>query len=284
MTYTDHYLSYSGFKSYQTCPKKYELCYISKVPYDYDPRASMLGSALGKVLEWFYSKQYWKVSDPLALCNSAVDSALDWTYKKNKFDPQFDSVFCRDLKVKLIDMLPQSIQIIREKKLLTVCSQVEVNLSVTAGHQDYDFLLKIGGRCDFIHGRNPQNVFINDGKSSKWKDKYVDANQLIWYGIQHYIKFHIVPSQLGFIFWAFPDDPIKWIEYDAKSMKSLFDEIFSTYNKIRLKQFEPTPSPECKICNYKSQCKEGIEYLEIRRLETDGKIDTENTGFSFEQV
>jgi hypothetical protein len=281
---TDNYLSYSGFKSYQICPKKYELCYILQVPYEFDPRTSMLGSTLGKVIEWFYSRQYWKMSDPLALCNSAVSLALEWTYKKNEFDPRSDPIFCRDLKIQVIDMIPQSIKIIREKQLLTICSRAEVDLSVIAKHQKYDFLLKIGGRCDFIHGHNQQSVFINEGKASKWKDKYVDANQLIWYGVQHYIKFHVVPSQLGFIFWAFPDDPVKWIEYDAASMKGLFDEIFSTYNKIRLKLFDPTPSHECKLCNYKSQCHEGTEYLEIRKLETDGRIDTNNIGFSFEQV
>lgn len=284
MKYSDNYLSYSGFKSYKTCPKKYEFCYILKVPYVYDPKSSMLGSALGKVLEWFYSKKFWADPNSLDKCYSSVDSALEWTYRKNKFDSKTEPIFCRDLKIQVIDMIPQSIRIIKEKQFLTVYSRVEVDLSVMATHPQYDFDLKIGGRCDFIHGHNQKNVYITDGKASKWKDKHVDADQLIMYGIQHYLRFHVVPSQLGFVFWAFPDDPVKWIEYDAKSMKNLYDEIFAVYHKIRLKLFNPTPSPECKLCNYKLQCPEGTEYLEIRKLEIDGKIDVNNTGFYFEQV
>lgn len=284
MVYTDSYLSYSGFRTYEICPKKYYFCYILKMLYDRDPRSSMLGSTLGKILEWFYTKRYWASIDPIKECYAAVDFALEWTYKKEKFNSKSDLSFCKILRNQVIEMIPQSIKIIREKQFLTVYSRAEVDLSIVAKHKNYDFSLKLGGRCDFIHGSKPQNIFIVDGKASKWRDKYVDSNQLLWYGIQHYLKYKIIPSQLGFIFWAFPDDSVTWIEFDSRSMRILFDEIFSIYNKICLKIFNPTPSHECKICNYKLKCPEGIEYNSLKRLETGGRIDVEKSDYALERM
>jgi hypothetical protein len=134
--------------------------------------------------------------------------------------------------------------------------------------------VKLGGRADFIHGTGRENLWIIDGKASKHREKYVDSEQLIWYGVQHYVKFHAFPNRLGFLFWSFPADPVSWIEFGPDDMRKSVDKTFEVAKKIRLKQFEATPTSECYRCDYKDRCDDGKRWIANRKMETGGRIES----------
>ncbi len=200
---------------------------------------------------------------------------------KEKFeeymDPGLMSIIRSDLRI----YVPSGVEIIRKYGFLTPYSTAEENLNVIYGNQKYSQTLKIGGRCDFKHATNLENVWILDGKSSAHREKYVDSEQLIWYAVQHYIKYRVAPSRLGFIYWRFPEDPVTWIKFDDDSLRNCMVKTFEVAEKISLKQFQATPSGECHRCQYKSICDDGHKYLAGRKAEGGKLVDTL---FELEQI
>lgn len=269
----DLYLSYSGRKSYLICPKRYEFGYILKIWPDRDDKNTYLGSTIGKLFEWFYSRSFWKEPDVLKTCLDAVRPALEDTYRDKKFDPATDRDFCTKLEQEVRALVPGGLEIIRANGFLTPLSRAEADLTTFCSSEKHGMTLKLGGRADFIHGRTREDLSILDGKASQHREKYVDPEQLIWYGVQHYLKYHVFPSRLGFIFWSYPNNPLTWIEFSPEDMRKSVEKTFDTAKKIRLKQFEPTPSSECYRCDWRPQCEEGTRWINNRKIEGGGKID-----------
>lgn len=279
----DLYLSYSGRKSYLTCPRQYHFRYVLKAPGRGDPRGSIFGSAIGRVFQWFYDRRLWAEKDPTAACLSVIDEAIESVFREAKFDPTSDHSFRSVVRQDMLKYVPAGVKTIQKLGLLTVNSRAEVDLSVLYGSEKYGMSVKMGGRADFVHSPDMRSVSIIDGKASKYREKYVDSEQLIWYAVQHYIKYHVAPVRLGFLFWAFPDDPIKWIAYDSQAMRASVDKTFEVAKKIQLKMFDATPSGVCHRCDYKGQCEDGRKYLAHRKRETGGGY-IENSIFDLEMV
>ena len=282
MSYADLYLSYSGRKSYLVCPKQYEFRYVTRLAVVRDARNTFLGTAIGKVFEWFYSKEAWKNPDPLAVCISWVPIAVAETLREEKFDVGSEPGIETTLGLEVRSLVPGGLEAIRTNGFLTPLSRAEVDLTTTCQSEKHGMSVKLGGRADFIHGTGRENLWIVDGKASKHREKYVDAEQLIWYGVQHYLKFHAFPSRLGFLFWSFPSDPVTWIEFGPDDMRKSVDKTFETAKKIRLKQFAATPTSECYRCDYRLNCDDGKRWIANRKMETGGRI--ENSVFDPEIV
>src|SRR5512135_2229385 len=278
----DLYLSYSGRKSYLTCPKKYHYSYILKDRTRGDRRGSFLGSIIRKVFEWFYTRRAWATADPVATTVSYIDDATKLIFDNEKFDPVTDPAFCNLLRQDLYKYVPTGVEIIRGNGLLSAQSQAESDLTILYTSQKYGLTLKIGGRSDFTHVKGEKDIWLMDGKASKHREKYVDSEQLIWYAVQHYVKYHIAPTRIGFMFWCFPEDPIKWVAYDNNAMRASIEKTFEVAKKIHLQQFDATPSGECHRCDYNTKCEDGQKYLAKRKVETGGRI--ENSIFDLEQV
>ena len=278
----DLYLSYSGRRSYMICPRKYHFMYILKESARKDPRKALLGNIIGKVFQWFYERRAWATADPVFTTMSYIDGATRVIFEQEKFDAATDPAFCTLLRQDLLKYVPQGVEIIRSNELLSAQSTAELDLAVEYSSVKHGMTLKIGGRSDFTHVKSEKNIWLMDGKASKHREKYVDAEQLIWYAVQHFLKYHIAPTRLGFMFWCFPEDPIKWISYDNAAIRGSLDKTFEVAKKIQLKQFEATPSGECHRCDFASKCDDGQRYLAKRKVETGGRI--ESSIFDLEQV
>jgi PD-(D/E)XK nuclease superfamily len=270
----DLYLSYSGRKSYDTCPKKYEYTYILRDKERGDTRGTFLGSIIGKVFEWFYTRKAWATPDPFVTCLSYINEATQQVFKKEDFNPSLDPAFVTMLQADLNRYIPEGIEVIRKQGLLSPQSRAESDLTIIYSNPKYDLSLKLGGRSDFVHGNNENDIWLMDGKASKHREKFVDAGQLIWYANLHYLKYHVAPTRLGFIFWCFPEDPIKWISYNNNDMRASLDHTFEVAKKIQLKQFEAKPSHECNFCNFKNKCEEGSKQILKRKVEAGDRIDS----------
>lgn len=278
----DLYLSYSGRKCYKTCPKQYYFRYELRTKAPRDPRSSMFGTTIGKVMEWFYERRLWASPDPSAAAFAAIPDAMDWTFQHEKWDPSLDPGYVFTLRQDLSTYVPRAVETVRSHGFLTVNSRAEEDLTVLYRSEKHDLTIKLGGRADFVHGNDKLDIWILDGKGSKHREKYVDSDQLIWYAVQFYLKYHVAPTKLGFLFYMFPDDPVTWVAYDNDAMRGLVEETCQVAKKITLKVFDATPSGECHRCDYKGSCDEGTRYLAARRKESGGRID--ESVFDLERV
>lgn len=260
------YLSYSGRKCYTTCPKKYEYRYILKEKDMSDPRSSMFGIAIGKVFEWFYNQRIWASHNCLDSIMDLIEPAIESTLKEKQFDSVADPVFVTSLRHDLRKFIPSGLDSIRSHRLLTICSRSEVDLTISYYNKDHNMMLRIGGRADFIHSASSSDVWIVDGKGSAYRDKYIDTDQVIWYAMQYFLKYHIAPTRLGFLYYRFPDDPIQWVAYDAQSIRDQINKTFEAVKQIKEKKFDPKPSRDCRLCGYNTKCADGIKYMSERRI------------------
>jgi CRISPR/Cas system-associated exonuclease Cas4 (RecB family) len=265
----DLYLSYSGRKCYLICPKKYQYQYIIKEPAKRDPKNLLFGSIIGKIFEWFYTKRAWNTPDPLATTIGFIEPAIEYIFTKENWSPLTDSDFTDQLRRDLIEFIPSGIETIRFYHLLTDTSRAEVDLTVE--YASHDLLLRMGGRADFIHG-SKNDIWILDGKGSAHRERYVDPEQVIWYAIQHLIKYHVAPTRLGFIYYRFPKEPLQWVSYDKQAIQSSINRTFEISKKILNKEFTAIPTHECNRCEYKDKCSDGHNYLSEHRVASGERI------------
>lgn len=265
------YLSYSGYKCYVVCPKKYEFVYIIKDKVYSDPKDSFFGSSIGKVMEWFYSQYLWTSSDPVDAALELIEPAMDAAFADKHWDRNIDPVFVNMLRGEMRESIPHALEIVRKNRLLSSTSRAEVDLSVNYYSPSENMTIRMGGRADFIHGQDT-DIWIIDGKASKHREKYADSDQLIWYATQHFIKYHVAPSRLGFIYYKFPEDPIQWIAYDSQAIRDGINRTFDVAKKIKLEMFQPSPSTACNICNYRTKCDEGSRFVAEHKVATGGRI------------
>jgi hypothetical protein len=237
----------------------------------------MFGSVLGKLYEWFYNDRIWADPNPIARMERLVPLAVDKVFHDERFDPSNDPSYASELRGKALGVVPAMDEVIRKHRLLTEFSRSEVDLTVDCHSNAHGVTVRIGGRADFIHGTG-ENVWLMDGKAYRQREKYVDPEQLIWYGAQHYIKYHVAPSRLGFLYYLFPRDPIQWVTYDSDSLRNSVKRTMEVAVDIMSGKFDPTPSKSCMTCDYKPGCPEGVEcvsFLKAKERISDSIFDLE---------
>lgn len=260
----DLYLSYSGKSCYTVCPKSYFFRYVERKPVVRDARDVIFGSVIGKVFEWFYARSVWKKPDPAATLLSYCEDAMEEVFAKEKFDAGADPSYLATLRNDLKTYVPAGVDTIREFRLLTPTSKAEEDLT-----QEYSrggVTLKLGGKADFLHPATPTDVTLIDGKGGKHRGMYTDPQQIIWYGTLHYLKFHVAPTRIGFLYWRFPTEPLQWVDYGDDDVRKCINGAFEVAAKIRLKAFEPRPSSACRRCDFRRHCPEGKEYVSEREV------------------
>lgn len=278
----DLYLSYSGRKAYLTCPRMYQHRYPLKTKVVRDPRTSFFGSTIGKVFEWFYARRLWADPDPVRAALGVVSEAVRFVLEDEGFHRSSDSAYVDNMEAEVRELVPSAVETVRAHRLLAPNSHAELELRTTYRSEKHGLTLRLGGRADFAHYHSPQDVWILDGKGSRHREKYVDSEQVIWYATQHFLKFHVAPTRIGFIYWRFPQDPVQWVDYGDQAIRDCLDMTFDVAKKIKLELFDPKPSSECHGCDYKGLCEEGTKYLAERKVASGGRI--ESSIFDLDQV
>lgn len=271
------YLSYSGFKLYQQCPRQYWHRYIGKTqPPTPDNRVNMLfGSAVGAIFETFYNEKLWNQGNVLEACLALVEPTVTrimkeesrkgmfcWTDTKANYH-SLDSVLDA-----VKEAVPNGLAIIKHHRLLGPVAQAELKLdSAYGGHL-------LGGRADFVIKRTAPHfdLVILDGKGSRHREKYVDGMQLRWYAMLYQMQFNVLPDKLGFVFWRWPPKKaMDWETYTPEGLADLAKTAVKAIEHIEsgvqtLKGADPVGTglfaaiPEkmqCKLCSYSSSCPEG---------------------------
>jgi hypothetical protein len=275
------YISYSGYKSYSSCPKQYWYRYIGKpVLEEPDNRVnSLFGTITGYLFEVFYNERLWmekgveqKLRDRLGvsfdgiIAKEAKTGVIKWKPDDKKANYASPEALVADV----LDAIPRGLRIIKHHRLLGTPAAAEVKLDHQVGPH------MIGGRADFIMKRiKPhEDTIIIDGKGSKWRDKYVDERQLRWYAMLYRLKHQTAPDRLGFVYWRFePEESLDWVACSPSDLDALQAEISGALDKLEADKSalasDPASLPRvfpvktgdsCRFCAYLALCPEGQKF------------------------
>lgn len=295
------YLSYSGWKKFESCKFAYWNEYLNKTPKSGpdDRLGSIYGSVVGKLFEDFYTEKLWKAKEPQALLMSRVEATVDKTISRETSDwrdrkggvllwkgpgeGQNPKGMYKD-RAELIqdvrDAVARGFRIIRHHRLLGPRTDAELKL-------DYKYEGDIyGGRADFVIQRTqPHNdLLIVDGKGSQHRGKYVDPQQLQWYAMLFWLHSLLadkpqLPDKLAFLYWrSSPYECMDWLDISEADVMELFEVAKNSVKEIgRLeKMLLPNAPPDgargvftpkaneknCRFCPYTSVCPPGAKVQE----------------------
>ena len=257
------WLSWSAYKQKNTCGKQYRLDRVSdREPPVRDSRHNAaVGSVTQAVFEDFYNDEMWKDRKDLIprLRDKAEDfyedfledNYIDW----NDFTCRFDSQY-EPLK-EIHEIIPKVVRGIGREKLVGPYAVSELEMKVPFG-EDYLY-----GFMDFIIRQKDDTLILLDGKSSRHYDKYTDPEQLYFYALMFFLRYHKVPDKLGFFYFRFADDPdkaIQWFDVDKEKLRDMRTKIEATLTSIHNREFDANPVPShCRWCQWEQVCDERLE-------------------------
>jgi hypothetical protein len=283
------YLSYSGLKAWELCPRQYYHRYVKKTvtPKPMNRVNTLYGLIVGAIFERFYKERMWRIPDFLNVMLASIPSVteqiiadeseegsnavVDFTEKGGRSMYKSKEELIADVRT----AIPRGIQSIKFHRLVGKEAGAEVPLdSFINGH-------KLGGRADFVIRRVPphDDLVLIDGKGSKFRDDYIDRRQLRWYCLLHEEKFRTIPDKTGFLFWrSDPETSIEWNPVTKEDTAVLRQMALDTIEIIEGRQRhlpivpEPTreqiagafpaqPSKDCKWCDYQGVCEEGTRFM-----------------------
>jgi hypothetical protein len=257
------YISYSGWKRYDDCAFDYWNAYPGQTQVEGpdDRLGSIYGSVVGKIFEDFYNEKWWQKNPrPVAEMLTKVEGAVAWTIKRETTpyrgrpggvlmwkgegegqNPKGMYVDQDELIEDVKEAIGRGCRVIRHHRLLGEYAEAEVKLDYTV--EGY----RLGGRADFIIQRvQPHNdLCIIDGKGSRWRAKYVDLRQVLWYAMLYRFHHGVVPDKIGFLFWRYePNEAIDWVEFVEDDLDELLNKVLGHLRKIEegLAELGPRPS------------------------------------------
>jgi hypothetical protein len=272
------YISYTGWKTLDECPRHYGHKYVFRTPLaEPDNKVnSLYGSGIGAVFELFYNDRVWKREEPAEHLLEMVEPltkkvVLDTVKKEGEGsirwkDPKANYKSFDSLILDIKKAVPFGVETIRANTLVGLEAGAEVKLDQTISGYT------LGGRADFVVRRaRHHDLVILDGKGSKYRDQYVDRRQLLWYAMLWKRKNGFVPDRLGFVFWRFePAKALDWIDFTPDELPELEDAALTSLSEAEAKKgsvgvagFEARPGKACKFCPYRFACPEGAEGLAL---------------------
>jgi hypothetical protein len=238
----------------------------------------LFGETVGRIFEKFYNDEIMRQTQVeqklLSLVSPTLQSIIvretlkggiiDWA------DPDLMKHGPRslgELDSEIRETIPRGIRSIKTHRLVGNDAKAEVKLDLLI--QEHT----LAGRADFIMRRvKPHlDLVILDGKGSRWREKYVERDQLVWYSMLYWSQYNIVPDQIGFLFWRYePNESMEWDKVTIEEMEDLKARALKAISAIEAAGleiqkengvsqvlFKANPSSECKFCSYQPLCPEG---------------------------
>jgi len=259
-----HSFSFSQIKTYETCPYKYKLAHVLELP-SRGSGTSSFGQTLHNTLQEFYGRiqelnrtEQSTLFEPGALQDvpknivAPVFSELIEMYERNWIDDWYKGKRQHDEFYK------------KGKEILKIFYEVEDGNWTIPVELESRFKIKIGGnaitgRIDRVDKHADGTLEIIDYKTGKTKEKLEagDKEQLLLYHIaaesSEPYRSHGSPGLLTFYYL---NDNIKMsFSGNEKQIHRLKEKLEATIEKIKEKQFKPTPNKfVCGFCDFKEIC------------------------------
>ncbi len=260
--------SFSQVKTYDTCPYKYKLQHILKIPARGSASFSF-GNTIHNTLQKFYER--------VVELNSANQGSLfDSSPKKEKTDqvsvPSLDELLeiyekswigdWYKSKRQREDYFKKGKEILRvfyaaQEGNWTVPVKIESGFKIKVG----DYLLR--GKIDRIDQNSEGNLDIIDYKTGKSKEKLTadDKEQLLIYQIaaQSLPEYRNIGPVGTLTFWYLNDNIKAEFTGEDKQIEKLRDKLVALIDNIHERDFKAAPSKfSCGYCDYRDICEFGV--------------------------
>lgn len=262
------YLSYSAFNQFKSCARQYYNQRVLKLePPERDSKHNAIfGTVIQAAFEKYYNERMWE-GLPLGLVEEELQDFARTRFFKFLEEEyvNWKSPSCRTSAIQIQEDLtaciPHVLSYLHEAGLHgpTTASEVDFKTPLTED-------ISLVGFVDFIIKLPNGEVLILDGKSTKDKTR-VDADQLRYYALMFFLRYHTLPTRLGFLYYRFCDraardrpqaaspldqGPIEWVPVVLEELMDLRNRLIETAAAIRGLDQSGTPAvnPSPKVCQY----------------------------------
>jgi hypothetical protein len=265
-------LSYSEYKSYVQCPKKY---YKEVNNIEPPERPSRYFAVYGILMEFFfkiYSNVYSKKN--ILLTDEQVYKILRklWAKVLEENYVVWTDPWCRESSEHIFMSAYEDVLKNLNNFEFWRCAQSGITFEILL-KKSQDILTC---QLDFIVNNLDGTIEILDGKGVYKIDKAIDIDQLYFYILVYLLHYKKLPDKAGFLLYKF--QTIRYIDFDMKSIMDFKDKLVMVKKAIKTdKTFEAKVgiSKQCKWCDYKMTC----EALINKRKE---RADKKKPGISFD--
>jgi len=249
-------ITYSSWKSFKECPKKFYLQYVLKEPSEIpiDDYYKIYGNIVGKFFELFCNQ--WRFNDRMSpdMINDKLKILYGDILKYSIVN--WNSRFAKYSKEEIYEQAWKSVCAVMESETINyfLNAKAEVSINVTLANNHV-----ITGRLDFIH-KNPviDGVVVIDGKGTDKVGKYVDKDQLLFYCLLYKFKHHLMPRETGFFYYRFNSYVKMPLSLDI--LNEFRARLSLDIKAMEKDNFAANPGYKaCKFCPYHVTCKEYLE-------------------------
>lgn len=238
-------ISYHTYAMLRLCRYRYQLSVVDKKKpaMPEDNRNAIFGHITQRLFEHFYVQEWFRLGKgatqklydelPATMREQLAKNPCLWEHRSEI------ELLERDCQ----DAIPKFIKAVREYALIGEKNQSEVSLCYPISKE-----FNITGRADFLIHKG-KDLILLDGKGTKYGDKYLDEDQLLYYGVIFRQLKMRRPTRAGF--WLWREANIKWIDFSEERLEELYTKIKEVLFFVQKRDFGANPSTKaCKFCPY----------------------------------
>ena len=295
---SDHYvMRWLYYSDYLSCPQKYLWTWgheeidlgnglgNGKTPSDnLSTHESAMGIAIAYAIELFFNDKMWREpshdklkSDLKKIVTTRLKEECTLGYINWGLAPSL-----AEMEIVCTEGVFNFLTTIKGNRLLTPNTQSEIILRHLL---DEEFYIK--GTLDILMEENGKYTIL-DGKNTKYRNKYLKRDQLLYYALLVYLNEGVLVERLGWLYYRFPfqegnpnETGVEYIEYNLLDLNILLSKVRLTWNNIKAKKFPATPSSfECRFCPFQSACSD--KHVPKKRSPKEHSSEVINTTVSKE--
>ena len=229
-------LSASAIETYISCPLKYRMSKIDRIPQTASKPELVFGNIIHKVLQRFHneSKKLDEKSIQGLLEEEWQSGAFEYKVREEKFKEQG------------IEMLSSYVKNLKTDIPNVIATELNFNFQLNE--------VTIVGSIDRLD-KEDDGIIIIDYKTSKSSTKAKNSLQLAIYSL--YLEqaeekeLKGIPQLSKLYFLRDEQDPIKEHAFSSEELRKTEEKILEVSNGIKRKEFNPKKGNHCNWCDYK---------------------------------
>ena len=228
-------LSASAIETYISCPLKYRLSKIDRIPQTASKPELVFGNIIHKVLQRFHN-------ECKKLDKNSILELLEQEWQSGAFEYKVREEKFKDQGVEMLSNYVENIKTNTPNVLATELSfTFQLNETTIVGTID---------RLD-----NESGIVITDYKTSKTSTKAKNSLQLAIYSLyleqSEDLELKGIPKKSQLYFLRDHEDPLKEHSFSSNELRDTEEKILHVSNGIRKKDFKPIKGNHCNWCDYK---------------------------------
>lgn len=255
-------LSWSGYKTYKRCGLAYKKSYVDKEKAPRNAYNAVGGKTVQAVFERFYNDEIWRRGKEV---KAVLDDLLPKEYRQVLFDEEVDwkapesKLSKEELLDSLRPVIGTTLKLIVENKLIGKFARAEVKLQAW-----FDKVL-VHGIADFVIRRDASHIIL-DGKLTRHRKRYLDADQLVFYTMLFYLQHQVLVDKVGWIYYTYGE--LEWVPVSLEDVKRVHADIKGVIESIRKNRFDADPSEDaCRFCDFAKTCPVGVGQIQTVSIE-----------------